>query len=105
MPMLHNAESIFGTLQGAAEAHIVSFVAEGEATEWGCDVVWVKSADERTAEENTRHLENCVAVFGIIFRLVDDEDVPTDDFFVTLETTASPFMDVSGEVLPHTDAR
>lgn len=86
-------------MQGAAEAHIVTYVAEGDATDWGCDVVY-KDSDEITDEESTRHLENCVAVFGIIFRLVDDEEAATDDFFVPLEETASDFLDDTGEVLP-----
>lgn len=78
-------------VQGAAEAHIVSYVAEGEAPDWGCDVVW--KAEDPTDEESARHLENCVAVFGTIYRLVDSEDVATDEFFFKMEETASFVID------------
>lgn len=77
-------------LQGAAEAHIVSYVAEGDATDWGCDVVW---GDDYTDEEATRQLENCVAVFGIMFRLSDAPNVTTDDFFFEVDETANVYVD------------
>lgn len=85
-------------LQGAAEAHIVSYVAEGDAPDWGCDVAW--SDEEATDEEATRQLENCVAVFGIMFRLSDEEHVKTDEFFFEVEGTANPYLDETDGVCP-----
>jgi hypothetical protein len=53
-------------MQGAAEAHIVSFVAKGSAPpEWGCDAVW---------DGGEPVLNKCVAVFGIMYHISDEED-------------------------------
>lgn len=47
-------------LQAAAETHIVTLAGPGEAPEWGCDDVW---------NGGDPVLENCTAVFGIMYRL------------------------------------
>lgn len=47
-------------MQSVAELHIVTFVAEGEAPEWGCDAVW---------QGGDPVLDKCVAVFGVLYRL------------------------------------
>jgi hypothetical protein len=49
-------------LQYPAEAHIVTLVAKGDATEWGCDEFW---------NGGDPVLENCTAVFGIMYKLGD----------------------------------
>lgn len=47
--------------QHAAEAHIVSVVAFGEAPEWGCDAFW------EPGDEADVVAERCMAVFGVFF--------------------------------------
>lgn len=47
-------------MQSVAELHIVTFVAEGEAPEWGCDELW---------NGGDPNLEKCTAVFGVLYRL------------------------------------
>lgn len=64
-------------LQGAAEVHIVSAVAEGEAPEWGCDEVW---------QGGDANLEQCIAVFGIIFKIGDSSPDYFDKIFDTAPT-------------------
>lgn len=54
-------------MQAAAETHIVTLVGPGEAPEWGCDDVW---------QGGDAALENCTAVFGILYRLGDSTDLP-----------------------------
>jgi hypothetical protein len=83
-------------VQGAAEGHIVTYVAEGDAPDWGCDVVW--SGKEPTDAEATRHRENCIAVFGVFYRLIDEEHVHTDEFFLKLEETANIYLDEESKV-------
>eukprot|EP00892_Ulva_mutabilis_P002098 jgi/Ulvmu1/1188/UM108_0016.1 len=46
----------------AMEAHIVTFVAPNQATEWGCDSVWFDDL-------GPPNLENCIAVFGMTYEL------------------------------------
>ena len=50
-------------VQHAAEAHIVSAVAQGEAPEWGCDAFWA------TGDAADIVLERCVAAFGVFFEV------------------------------------
>lgn len=58
---------ISSSLQAAAETHIVTLVGPGEAPEWGCDEYW---------STGDPVLENCTAVFGIMYRLGEPEMVP-----------------------------
>jgi hypothetical protein len=72
------------------------YVAEGDALDWGCDVVW--TGEEITDEESRRHRENCVAVVGTIYRVSDEEDVPTEELFLKMAETANIHVDEAGEV-------
>jgi hypothetical protein len=78
-------------VQGAAEAHIVTWVAEGDAPDWGCDVVW--TGKKPTEEESARHLANCVAVFGVVYRLSEEDDLPTDEVFLKMVEAGNVYMD------------
>jgi hypothetical protein len=78
-------------VQGAAEAHIVTWVAEGDAPDWGCDVVW--KGKELTEEESARHLANCVAVFGVVYRLSEEDHLPTDEVFLKMVDAGNIYVD------------
>jgi hypothetical protein len=47
-------------VQYAAEAHIMTTVAKGEASDWGCNDFW---------DVGALAVSNCIAVFGILYQL------------------------------------
>lgn len=74
-------------LQAAAETHIVTLVGPGEAPEWGCDAVWAGGAPV---------LENCTAVFGVMYRLGEPDTAPA-----YLEAAIKKAPRVAGASVPY----
>jgi hypothetical protein len=68
-------------VQYAAEMHIVTLAAKGEATEWGCDAVW---------DGGDPVLENCTAVFGILYKLGDSSPKWLDAAYTEAPATIDP---------------
>lgn len=64
----------------------MTLVGPGEAPEWGCDAVW---------QGGDAALEKCTAVFGMLYRLGDDADVPG-----YLETAIKETPIVAGQEKP-----
>ena len=77
LPAVHS-DSPQGVLQGAAEAHIVTLIAEGEEPEWGCDAVW---------QGGEANLDDCNAVFAIMYKIGDTSPPFIDAFFDTASDT------------------
>lgn len=75
------------TVQAAAETHIVTLAGPGQAPPaWGCDAVW---------EGGDPVLENCTAVFGVMYRLGEPTQEPN-----YLETAINEAPDVAGAKKP-----
>jgi Eukaryotic-type carbonic anhydrase len=69
----------------------VTAVGPGEAPkEWGCDAVW---------EGGEAKLESCIAVFGIMYRLIEGEE--QQEYLTKLVSTEPT---VAGEEAPYPDA-
>lgn len=65
----------------------MSFVAQGERPEWGCDDFWTNG---------TPNLEDCVAVFGTLFKLGTSSPGWFDAMFAQASTTVGSEVSFSG---------
>jgi hypothetical protein len=74
-------------LQYPAEAHIVTLAAKGDAPEWGCDGVW---------DGGDPVLDNCTAVFAIMYKLGDSTPDYLTKFWDTMSEEADSHVYVSG---------
>nr|QBP05104.1 alpha carbonic anhydrase 1 [Ulva prolifera] len=81
------SEHAWDGLLAAAETHIVTLAGPGQAPPaWGCDAVW---------EGGDPVLENCTAVFGVMYRLGEPTQEPN-----YLETAINEAPDVAGAKKP-----
>lgn len=84
------SEHTIDGLYYAAETHIVSIIAEGEAPEWGCDTFWQNLPDLPTEDV----LSKCVAVFATMYKIGGS----TPKWFDYLFDTASNDYGDEGEL-------
>lgn len=81
------SEHSWDGLLAAAETHIVTLAGPGQAPpEWGCDAIW---------EGGDPVLENCTAVFGVMYRLGTPSTEPG-----YLEAAVKEAPDVAGAKKP-----